>query len=237
MRSLFFRIFLSFWAAQALFLVLAILVTIAIRPRHGVETLAPQALAETINAYQNGGESAAFHYVEEFQHAQHARVFVFDSSGRELAGRIPPPWIEDIRRGQAPRRRSWIEHLLPDHFMRMGLTLDGKRYTLILEHAPGPGAFFGPHDIPGLGILIFVISSGLVCYLLAWSIARPVTRLRQAAQQLATGDLTARAGAPERTRRRDELAELVRDLSSAIHAESPARKAAIWTQLSRLMAA
>ena len=33
MKSLFLRIFLSFWVAQALFLVLAILVTLAFRPR------------------------------------------------------------------------------------------------------------------------------------------------------------------------------------------------------------
>lgn len=211
MKSLFLRIFLSFWAAQALFLVLAILVTIAMRPtRHSVENLGPQALAETVNAYQNGGEQAAFHYLEDFQHNQHMRAFVFDPNGRELAGRIPPPWVEDIRQGHPPRHRMWLERLLPSRFSRQALTLDGKRYTLVLERAPGPGAFFGPHDIPGLGILIFVISSGLVCYLLAWSIARPVTRLRRAAQRLAIGDLTARAGAPAAARR-DELAELLRD--------------------------
>ena len=33
MKSLFLRIFLSFWVAQALFVVLAILVTMAFRPR------------------------------------------------------------------------------------------------------------------------------------------------------------------------------------------------------------
>ena len=33
MKSLFLRIFLSFWMAQALFVVLAILVTLALRPR------------------------------------------------------------------------------------------------------------------------------------------------------------------------------------------------------------
>ena len=33
MKSLFLKIFLSFWLAQALFLVLAILVTLAFRPR------------------------------------------------------------------------------------------------------------------------------------------------------------------------------------------------------------
>ena len=55
MKSLFLKIFLSFWAAQALFLVLAILVTIALRPaRHGMENEGPQILAEAVNAPSNG---------------------------------------------------------------------------------------------------------------------------------------------------------------------------------------
>ncbi len=53
MKSLFLKIFLSFWAALALSLVLAIVVTIALRPtRHGIENQAPQTLAEAVNAYQ-----------------------------------------------------------------------------------------------------------------------------------------------------------------------------------------
>jgi two-component system sensor histidine kinase CpxA len=75
---------------------------------------------------------------------------------------------------------------------------------------PGPRVFFGPHEIPGLGITIAIITSGLMCYLLAWSMTSPVTRLRKAAQSLAAGDLGARAGAPAGGRR-DELAELMRD--------------------------
>jgi two-component system sensor histidine kinase CpxA len=81
---------------------------------------------------------------------------------------------------------------------------------LVLETFPGPRVFFGPHEIPGLGITIAVISSGLVCYLLAWSLTSPVARLRQATQRLAAGDLTARTGAPMKGRR-DELAQLMRD--------------------------
>jgi len=80
----------------------------------------------------------------------------------------------------------------------------------VLELPPGPRVFFGPHDIPGLGIAIAVITSGLMCYLLAWSITSPVTRLRKAVQSLAAGDLSARAGAPVGGRR-DELTELMRD--------------------------
>ena len=75
---------------------------------------------------------------------------------------------------------------------------------------PGAGFFSGLYDVPGLALSILVISSGLVCYLLAWSLTSPVARLRKAAQSLAAGDLTARTGAPLRGRR-DELAELMRD--------------------------
>jgi two-component system sensor histidine kinase CpxA len=236
MKSLFLKIFLSFWAAQALFLVLAILATIALRPaRHGLESEGPQILAEGVNAYQTGGERATREYLEEVWHAKHVRAFVFDPLGRELSGRRVPPWIEDSRqdrttqsgllqggssqgnsaqgdgmRGGLPHHSNWMDRLMPDRIVRTAMTLDGKRYTLVLELPPGPRVFFGPHDIPGLGIAIAVITSGLMCYLLAWSMTTPVTRLRIAAQSLAAGDLSARTGAPA-TGRRDEMTELMRD--------------------------
>src|SRR6267154_488687 len=244
MKSLFLKIFLSFWAAQALFLVLAILATIALRPaRHGVESEGPQILAEAVNAYQTGGEHRVHEYLEEVWHAKYVRAFVFDPLGHELSGRRVPPWIEDARQGKpaqsgspqgAPpqtglvqgstspgsssdvmregpfRHTGWMDRLMPDRIVRTAMTLDGKRYTLVLELPPGPRVFFGPHEIPGLGIAIAVITSGLMCYLLAWSMTAPVTRLRVAAQSLAAGDLSARTGAPA-TGRRDEMTELMRD--------------------------
>ena len=216
MKSLFLKIFLSFWAALALSLVLAILVTIALRPaRHGIESQGLQTLAEAVNAYQSGGERGAHDYLDEIWHTQHVRVFVFDPSGRELSGQFVPHWIEDVRQGVVPHRgrphrHGWIDKLLPDPFMREALTLDGKRYTLVLELPPDRGVFFGRHDIPLLGITIAIISSGLICYMLAWSMTTPVTRLRKAAQSLAAGDLSARTGAPVGGRR-DELTELMRD--------------------------
>ncbi|MGB8011727.1 MAG: ATP-binding protein [Terriglobales bacterium] len=219
MKSLFLKIFLSFWAAQALFLVLAILVTIALRPaRHGMESEGPQILAEVVNAYLSGGEHAAHDYVEELWRTQHVWASVFDPSGHEITGRRPrmedlgpggPPPDSPLR-GGPPHHRGWMDSLLPDRVIRQALTLDGKRYTLVLVLPPGPRVFFGPHDIPGLGITIAIITSGLMCYLLAWSMTSPVTRLRKAAQGLAAGDLSARTGAPQGGRG-NELTELMRD--------------------------
>lgn len=202
---------MSFWAAQALFIILAILVTIALNPaRHGVESRAPEWLAEAVNAYQTGGERAAHEYLETIWHTEHIRSFLFDASGKELSGRHVPPWIEETRRG-ATFNHGWLSGLMPERIKRFALTLDSKRYTLIIELPPGPRIFLGPpHDFPGLGIAIAIISSGLVCYLLARSMTRPVTRLRQAAQSLAAGDLTARTGAPAGGSR-GEMIELMRD--------------------------
>src|ERR1700722_2507046 len=74
--------------------------------------------------------------------------------------------------------------------------------------------------------MIAIISSGLVCYILARYLTSPIVQLRGATQKLASGDLTARAGTPG-SRRHDEMAELVRDfdrmaerLESLVNAQS-----------------
>jgi two-component system sensor histidine kinase CpxA len=67
--------------------------------------------------------------------------------------------------------------------------------------------------MPDPGQIIAVLTSGLVCYFLAWYMTMPVARLRAATQRLAAGDLTARAGNPK-SRRGDEIAGLVRDFDT-----------------------
>ncbi len=216
MRSLFLKIFLSYWLAFALFLVLAILVTLAIRPPRetsGVEALQAKFLDEAVQAYQSGGQEQARRYLRELHDAQRVRVFLFDEQGQELSGRKPPEWIERVQRGQTRTADSFWGRLGPMRFLRPSMTTaDGHRYSLVIE-LPPEHTLFGPHGVPGLGIFIAILSSGLVCYMLARYLTAPVVRLRTATQKLATGDLSARAGAP-RSRRHDEMAELVRDFDA-----------------------
>lgn len=211
MRSLFLKIFFSFWGAQALILVLAILVTLALRPTRepGIENLSARIITEAVAAFQQGGERAAGKYLEDSGRAQNLRPFVFDAEGREISGRMVFPWIDDMRRTGHVHRRTWLDSFLPERFFRYAQDVNGRRYTLVIEFPPGPRVFFGPHGIPGVGLTIAIVSSGLVCYLLAWSLTSPVSRLRQATQRLAAGDLTARTGASNG--RHDELGQLMRD--------------------------
>ncbi len=216
MKSLFLKIFLSFWVAQALFLVIALLVMLAFRPQPNAtwEALRSTALTEAINAYEQGGTPRAHEYLENLQLTQHVRAYVFDEQGTEISGRSSPGWAEHVAAGRPLPPHPGMVFPRPQILTESKSSSDGRHlYTIAMELPPGPRVFFGPWGIPVPGLIIAVISSGLVCYFLSWYMTKPVTRLRAATQQLAAGDLTARAGDPN-SKRRDEIAGLVRDFDT-----------------------
>lgn len=214
MRSLFLRIFLSFWLALALSLVVAILLTIAMRPARqlsSVEALQPRFLNEAIEAYQSGGSGALEEYLRNLRETQHVRSVLFDENGPLVAHSVRP-WFMETFRGTRRTADTVLGRLDP-HFQMLKTETtasDGHRYTIVTELPPGEHGLFGPSGVPGLGILIAVLSSGLVCYFLARYLTSPILKLRRATQKLAGGDLSARAGGVE-LRGKDEVSELVRD--------------------------
>jgi len=233
MKSLFLKIFLSFWLAQALFLVLALLVMLALRPQRNStwEALRSTALGDAIAAYEQGGTPQARNYLEDLQDAHHVRAYVFDDQGREISGRASPGWAEHLVAGRRLPPRPGVVFPRPQILTESRASSDGRHfYTIAMELPPGPRVFFGPWGIPMPGLIIAVISSGLVCYLLAWYLTKPIVRLRAATLRLAAGDLSARTGAPARvlpTGKGDEIAGLLRDfdamaarLESLVNAQS-----------------
>lgn len=213
MKSLFLKIFLSFWMAFALFLVLAILVTLAFRPRTSSwEALLATALNDSVNAYEQGGNRGLREYLESLESTQHVRAFLFNENMEEVSHRGAPDWAVRVA-GGGPRKphEGFIFPAPPPVLRDSRASSDGlHRYTLVLAPPPGPRLFLGPRGLPIPGLIIAIISSGLVCYLLAWFLTMPIVRLRAATRQLAAGDLAARAGAPN-VRSRDEVAGLMRD--------------------------
>jgi two-component system sensor histidine kinase CpxA len=214
MKSLFLRIFLSFWVAQALFLVLAIVVTLAFRPRSSTwEGLRTTALNEAVNAFEEGGPAQLQNYMKSLESSQHVRAYLFDEHGNEVSGRGAPDWAMRVAAGGPRNPRDGFIIPAPPVQRDSRASSDGKhRYTLVLGLPPGPRVFFGPRGLPLPGLIIAVISSGFVCYLLAWYMTKPIVRLRAATRQLAAGDLTARSGAPNKGR--DEIAGLMRDFDA-----------------------
>jgi two-component system, OmpR family, sensor histidine kinase CpxA len=213
MKSLFLKIFLSFWLAQALFLVLAIIVTLAFRPRTSSwEALLATALNESVNAYEQKGKTGLREYLDNLESTQRVRVFLFNENMEEVLHRGAPEWALRVATG-GPRvpHEGFIFPAPPPVLRDSRASSDGlHRYTLVLSPPPGPRLFLGPRGLPIPGLVIAIISSGLVCYLLAWFLTMPIVRLRAATRQLAAGDLAARAGA-RTDGRRDEVAGLMRD--------------------------
>ena len=211
MRSLFLRIFLSFWTAQALFVVSAILLTVALRPREE-DVLPAGTAAQVATTFEMSGQTALRQQLRLVEEPRHLRLFLFDSSWREVSGRPVPDWMEGLLTGKQPKPRGLPGLLLPFHFVKQASTgLSGRTYTLVAELPPNPIFFLGRNSAHGWGMLIAVLTSGLVCYLLTSYLTGPVVKLRAATLRLAAGDLTARAGAGLKNRRRDEIGGLVRD--------------------------
>jgi two-component system sensor histidine kinase CpxA len=215
MKSLFVRIFLSFWVAQALFVVLAILVTIAFRPRSSTwEALRTTVLNDAVTEYEEGGEPALRQYLDNLDATQHVRAYLFDEQGNEVSRRGAPDWAIRVAAGGPRIPHDGFLFPAPPVQRDSRASSDGKhRYTVVLGVPPGPRVFIGPRGVPITGLIIGVITSGLVVYLLSWFLTKPIVRLRTATRRLAAGDLTARTGAPV-SKRRDEVAGLMRDFDA-----------------------
>lgn len=216
MRSLFLKIFLSYWLAQALFVVLAILVTLAMRPTQESprgEYVRQAIGSQLVQTYEHGGQPALRKSLDDLRGSFHDhQAFLFDEQGHELSATPVPEWARKLAMSGA--RQNTVRAQGDRRIAQIMTGSDGRHYILVVENpGPPPHLFWGPGRTPGLGIAIAILTSGLVCFLLARSLTSPIVRLRAATQKLAQGQLSARAG-PTGAHRRDEIAELVRDFDA-----------------------
>jgi len=220
MKSLFLKIFLSFWLAQALIVALVVLATVAFRPQTESpfwDYVKAHIADQLVQAYEGGGAGGLSHRIDQFGSTLKLQAFLFDAEGRELSGRTAPGWAQRLTHGQNPQGIGWLAHFSPRRFVKQEVsTGEGKTYVMVAEVPPRPWLPLLRQKPPITGLIILgmaILVSGIVCYFLAGYLASDVHRLRAATQQLAAGDLNARAEAP-RGRRRDEIAELVRDFNT-----------------------
>ena len=170
MRSLFLKIFLSFWLAQALFLVLATLVTLAIRQQAESAWEAEQAqiLSQAVQAYETGGQASLVQYLDQVRQSQGVRAYLLDENDQELSGRRLPDWVKDgERRRPRPPRGSFLGWMAARPQRQSITSASGHRYTLVMFPPPhGPfgdrntwtgnlhrNSFFRPGVLPACQIL------------------------------------------------------------------------------------
>ncbi|WP_109487323.1 ATP-binding protein [Occallatibacter savannae] len=219
-RSLLLKIFLWFWAT-VLITGIASVLTFWIRAHsspyqwHASLIEKARSSGETaIRIYEDSGPVGTVKYLSLLKRDNLLNACLFDRSGRVLAGHDCEDVADMLPNLSAPG--------VPDFGVKSGVGRvaqilkgsSGREYIFATELPPGPP--MRPR-LTRLGfalqwaVALFV--SALVCYLLTRYLTAPIFRLREAAHQLAAGDLTTRAGtriAP----RNDELGDLVRDFDA-----------------------
>ena len=220
MRSLFLRIFLSFWAIVLLF-ILTVAVTVMMQP----ETIMSRWRSATSNAtamyaqtcaeeFDRYGDQALRNYLQRLEASAHMRAAVYDDKGTLLAGSDTPAAQAAMHKVSASGEPEFSLSGTTALAAQRATGPSGRSYVFVAEMPRGGpiGAFRLSTRFQLLRLLLAILISGLICYLLTRSLTGPILRLRGAATQLATGDLSARAGATV-TNRRDEIGELGRDFN------------------------
>jgi two-component system OmpR family sensor kinase len=218
-RSLFLRIFLSFWAAMLL--VLSTMALVAWYRFNQVQSVSIDIKALADEASQRllvGGLPALHDWIEEVEERyRDRRIFIVDQSGEDIAKRDLPPTY-----------RAYVNRLRDAGFLGKDLVSsrrddpllltplftdrDGTVYTVMISNQNWRNLLFAP-DVRLVLLTFALLTSGLVCWWLARYVSKPVERLQTSARSLAAGNMEARVG-EEFSRRRDELGVLARDFDT-----------------------
>jgi two-component system sensor histidine kinase CpxA len=212
MHRLFWKIFLSFWAALILFAGAAMLTASYYLEQARLENVAvsPRArllshVSEAQRIAQRDGINGLKAWLREIDRREPIPLFLLDRNGADLLGRPLPLGIaerlarETMRPGHGPMGpRLRLEIRLPDD-TEYRLIADYQGVTL--------GRVLDRPQVIALPLILAALVSGLVCFLLARYLTAPLGRLRRATEAYAAGDLGARV-APTLGTRKDEVADL-----------------------------
>jgi len=220
-HSLYWRIFLAFWAALALILVGT--VTVAVNAT-AHRTDRPwiqrgQLYAQAARAFESGGAPALQDWLQSLGPEPFNRTFVVGPDGRELLRRPLPRTLNpspDSDNGVTARSAAAPGAIAPIGGALVLVAPGGGTYHVVIGPVRDSPRLFGELELPGVPLAILAIAlaaSAGVCYWLARYLAAPVDRLRLATRQLAAGDLDVRV-LPALRGRQDDLGLLAADLDT-----------------------
>ena len=212
MRSLFWKIFLSFWLLVT-GLAVVILVTNSNRKNDRFDRFRAQQTALIANSsdyavaeYEHNGADGLGQALGKINTRIHGELWIVNEKNEPIQGGVLPPEI-----ASAASMADDVTSLDTYMLVRVPFEHEGKKYNALAKlNMPKP-----PRTPPGqeltLQILLAIAISSVICFVLARYIARPVTSLRVAAQRIAEGDLQARAHPGFEGN--DELGALTRDFN------------------------
>jgi len=221
-KSLFWKIFVSFWLALIIFAGLTLLATSHYLENIRHESSRAQPRNNTIQYIrqvrvlaQEGDIKKLRYWLKQLDKHEAIPYLLLDKKGKDFLNRSVPLYLQ-----QRARRLEYKflddEHEDDDEHRKRRthhrpIIINGQRYRLLPDFRSitlhrvlnRPRAFVTP-------ILLATLVSAIICLLLARYLTAPIGRLRQATQKLAQGDLTQRVS-PSMGKRKDEIVELAND--------------------------
>ena len=157
MRTLFWKIFLSFWAVVAV----SISGSLFFRPDVPLpawQNLVSDAFAiqaqDLVQAYERGGEPELGDYIQRLRQGSYDQVFLLDAGGNDLTGQEVTPQARDIAaraaaHGKVKFIRLGNSALLAD----LVISKANTRYVAVCRLSRAPG-LPGPPLLRGLAVAI-----------------------------------------------------------------------------------
>jgi two-component system sensor histidine kinase CpxA len=213
MRSLFARVFLTFWLASALVIISMTIVTALTNARplsHRWLINSLDLYAKTaIDAYEQGGGDHLSEYLSAVQDDSQISAALLKGDSNLTVNPIPHEAATLLAQA---RREQRSQYSFRSPWLGVVRQVRGDNVYFFVAQVQ-PVRMLGNFIDPGRGLfrlaLIFLISATL-CGLLARSITKPIRSLQKTAMDIAGGNLAARAS-PALIGRKDELALLAHD--------------------------
>jgi signal transduction histidine kinase len=220
MRSLYMKIFLWFWLAMVLVggtLVFATYETQSEMFQEGEQANDRALTPPYAERWAAVFEKHDMKTLADFNaHAKGigSRVYFFGEDGTEQFGQTPPPDAAAILRAARDNDETQVRWGPTQRYVaQRTLGPSGRHYILLVQlTSPFVRLVSGGPYVQILRLIFAALVGGLFCLWLARYITAPVTELRSAARELASGNLSSRVGAAA-LRRKDEIADLGRDFN------------------------
>jgi len=241
MRSLFFKLFLSF----ILITLLASFATATIsywaqfgpysELKKRVQYYQSQTFSQSLlltrlaveKLLENGSKEELISYLRGDKKQNHSQIYLLQEDNSSFSGRKLPQGAGEL--AVASRNSNDIQRNLSKTEIMValpGITKSGQTMTIVGITAliSRPPAFARDKKEKGwqfqwffrrpfaLPIVMMIFIASAGCYLLARSLTSPIRRLREATQQITKGDFSARVN--QFSRRGDEIADLSRDFNT-----------------------
>jgi two-component system, OmpR family, sensor histidine kinase CpxA len=220
LRSLFLKIFLSFWLAMVLVsgtLIASVIATQsqfkAMRAEEFDRTVMPLMAARAADILDDHGMGALSDFLSSLQTTLGWQAYLYDDEGKEILSQPTPLGVDAMAQVALQTNETKIQTSHGTQFAATRTTgSTGTHYVLVIGTRVESVAdvLRAPIQVQIVRAAAVFFIAGFVCFWLARYITAPILHLRAATHRIATGDLSARVGAAAGNRA-DELAELSQD--------------------------